>query len=275
MKTEKPDKNLTKMQKAKEDWNLLDDGEPVYTKYNLLQPVRYENLPAMLKIPLHKNKQAATSLLLCWNGKDAVKVLRFNTNALLMERLDGKRFLKHMLMTGQEDEANDIICRVVNRLHSSDCKQVPDLVPLPEWFRSLTTAAENYGGLLDICHKSADALLADPLDRVALHGDIHYDNIIDSGSRGWVAIDPKGLVGERGFDFANIFCNPDLSSATAPGRLSRQSKRIAKNADIEVKRLLHWIVAWAGLSASWSLEDGENPTLPMTVARIAIQELTS
>jgi len=36
------------------------------------------------------------------------------------------------------------------------------------------------------------------------------------GPRGWLAIDPKGLCGERGFDFVNIFCNPDFALATAP-----------------------------------------------------------
>jgi hypothetical protein len=35
-------------------------------------------------------------------------------------------------------------------------------------------------------------------------------------STGWLAIDPKGLVGERGFDFANIFTNPDLDNPTRP-----------------------------------------------------------
>jgi streptomycin 6-kinase len=43
------------------------------------------------------------------------------------------------------------------------------------------------------------------------------------GPRGWLAIDPKGLCGERGFDFVNIFCNPDFALATAPGRLVRQA----------------------------------------------------
>jgi hypothetical protein len=62
MKKEKLHKGFAIMQKAKEDWDLLDDGESIHTKYNLLQPVRYENKPAMLKIPLHNNKQAATPL---------------------------------------------------------------------------------------------------------------------------------------------------------------------------------------------------------------------
>jgi streptomycin 6-kinase len=69
----------------------------------------------------------------------------------------------------------------------------------------------------------ADKLLDDPRDIVALHGDIHHGNILDFGERGWLAIDPKGLIGERGFDYANNFCNPDAAIATRPGRLVGQA----------------------------------------------------
>ena len=60
-----------------------------------------------------------------------------------------------------------------------------------------------------------------------LHGDIHHDNILDFGKRGWLAIDPKRLQGERGFDYANLFCNPDLADpsrpiAASPGRFARR-----------------------------------------------------
>jgi streptomycin 6-kinase len=44
----------------------------------------------------------------------------------------------------------------------------------------------------------------------ALHGDLHHENVLDFGERRWLAIDPHGLHGERFFDFANIFTNPDL-----------------------------------------------------------------
>ncbi|HEX2211426.1 MAG TPA: aminoglycoside phosphotransferase family protein, partial [Longimicrobium sp.] len=93
------------------------------------------------------------------------------------------------------------------------------------------------------------------------------------GARGWLAIDPKGLVGERGFDFANLFCNPDLETATSPGRLARQAGVVAAAAGMERARLLRWVLAWAGLSAAWSLEDADDATLALAVAEIAAGEL--
>jgi streptomycin 6-kinase len=59
-------------------------------------------------------------------------------------------------------------------------------------------------------------LLAEPREVGVLHGDLHHGNVLDFGVRGWLAIDPKGLLGERGFDFANIFTNP--ISQIRPGR---------------------------------------------------------
>lgn len=106
-----------------------------------------------------------------------------------------------------------------------------------------------------------------------MHGDIHHDNVLDAGPRGWLAIDPKRLVGERGFDYVNIFCNPDRETAISPQRLSRQVSVVAEAAGLDRVRLLKWIVAWASLSAVWILEDGEQPDLDLAVARLALTEL--
>jgi streptomycin 6-kinase len=90
---------------------------------------------------------------------------------------------------------------------------------------------------------------------------MHRGNVLNFGSRGWLAIDPKGLMGmgERYFDYANILCNPDEQAATAPGRLMWQTSVIAEAAHLDRSRLLAWIVAWAGLSAAFGLEDGLPP----------------
>jgi streptomycin 6-kinase len=117
-------------------------------------------------------------------------------------------------------------------------------------------------------------LPASERDIVVLHGDMHHRNVLNFGSRGWSAIDPKGLVGERCFDYANIFCNPDHETATLPGRLARQSRVVADAAHLERRRLLAWVVAWAGLSAAFSLDDGRPPDDALRVAELAAVELS-
>jgi streptomycin 6-kinase len=146
-------------------------------------------------------------------------------------------------------------------------------VPLAKWFDALEPAANNQGGILVRAAKAARALLSAPQDIAVLHGDIHHGNVLDFGPRGWLAIDPKGLYGERGFDFANIFCNPDATLATAPGRLSRQATVVAEAAGLDRRRLLQWVLAYAGLSAAWFIDDGGDPALPLAVAEAASAEL--
>ena len=80
-------------------------------------------------------------------------------------------------------------------------------------------------------------------------------------------------IGDRAFDYANIFCLPDVAVVTAWGRLQRQAAVVCDAAGIERERLLKWILAYAGLSASWMLADGGDAELPMAVAEIAAAEL--
>jgi streptomycin 6-kinase len=47
-----------------------------------------------------------------------------------------------------------------------------------------------------------------PLDSCILHGDLHHENIIYCSDRGWLAVDPKGLVGPSSFETAIFLLNP-------------------------------------------------------------------
>ena len=183
-----------------------------------------------------------------------------------------------MAKSGRDDEASRILCAVAAKLHAPRAKPPPELLPLSAWFRELEPAAATYGGIMAEAAATARELLAAPQEIVTLHGDLHHGNVLDFGPRGWLAIDPKRLLGERGFEFANIFCNPDAGSpvleiATAPGRLARQSYIVAEAAGLERTRLLKWILAYAGLSAAWWLGDGIEPTLDLAVAELAAAEL--
>jgi streptomycin 6-kinase len=263
---------------VKQEWELVSDGEISVIGNSLLQPVISAGRKAIVKVPLNKEGRSGFRLLECWNGHAAVNVYRYDARALLMERATGNRSLTGMVLSGEEEAANRIVCAVVEQLHANPCPNVSDLVPLHEWFRSLETAARREGGSFARGYAVATGLLEDaamdtPDRLVALHGDIHYGNILDGGSRGWLAIDPKGAVGERGFDYANIFCNPDLTVAGSPERLSSQVRLVAGLAGIPVQRMLRWIIAWAALMAAWMLEDGVNPLLPLTVGEIAEREL--
>lgn len=185
----------------------------------------------------------------------------------------GHRSLAEMARGGKDDDASRILCDVAARLHAPRGRQLPDLIPLERWFAELWPGAAKHGGILGHAAATARKLLDQPQQVGVLHGDLHHGNVLDFGQRGWLAIDPKRLLGERGFDFANIFRNPDLEIAKAPGRLARQATVIAEAARLDRMRLLRWVLAYAGLSAAWILNDGDDATLDLTVAEIAAAEI--
>ena len=257
-------------------WDLTPDGEPITSHASHLLPVRYggrEGVPAMLKIALEPEERRGAEMMVWWGGKGAVPVLAHEGDALLLERIVGGASLNNMARAGRDDEASRIICAVVAKLHAPRHRPPLAPVPLARWFRALDPAAARHGGVLRLAAATAHDLLGEPRDVAVLHGDIHHGNILHAGPRGWLAIDPKGLIGERGYDFANTFCNPDHHTATAPGRLARQATVVAEAAGLERARLLRWILAYAGLSAAWTLEDGDDATPALAVAAIAAAEI--
>src|SRR5690606_37240043 len=109
----------------------------------------------------------------------------------------GPGSLAAMVRAGGDQEATQLLCRVAATLHAKDPASKPaGIVALEDWFKELWPVADNRGGLLRRAATTAKRLLANQRDRVVLHGDLHHDNVLDFGDRGWLAIDPKGLYGE-------------------------------------------------------------------------------
>jgi streptomycin 6-kinase len=258
-------------------WSLISDGEPIITHSSRLLPVLWQDRPAMLKVAADIDERYGALLMQWWDGDGAAYVYAHEGDAVLLERATGKRSLLAMAMNGEDDEASRILCGTAARLHAPREKPLPDPIPLTRWFRDLEPAAGKHGGTLADCSAIANVLLADQRDVTILHGDIHHDNILDFEARGWLAIDPKRLYGERGFDFANIFANEELPVITDPARFRRQLAIVSAEAKLEPKRLLQWIVAYSGLSAAWFLGDPniQQAETALTIARIALAELES
>lgn len=255
-------------------WDLTPDGEPIVTHSSRLLPVRSDGAPAMLKFTTEPEERSGADLMAWWAGEGAARVLARYGDALLMERATGERSLTEMARSGRDDEATRILCAATTRMHAPRPGPLPpSLIPLEAWFKELDPAAARHGGILAEAATTARALFAEPREIVVLHGDVHHGNVLDFGPRGWLAIDPKGLLGERTFDFVNLLRNPDVETALAPGRFARQVAVIAEAAELDQVRLLQWTLAFTGLSAAWILGDGDEPALDLAIAELARTEL--
>lgn len=136
---------------------------------------------------------------------------------------------------------------------------------LRPWFQALFTFPGRYSAetspipmhLVERAIAVADRLLSEPRDEVLLHGDIHPWNILRGSEQGWITIDPKGLIGERGYDVATWMLNPwgigkrlDLEEIMS-ARLDLFSRELS----IDRRRLTEWTFMHSVLSICWTLED--------------------
>jgi streptomycin 6-kinase len=255
-------------------WRLTPDGNAIVTRTSKLLPVRYGSVPAMLKIAFDAEEARGNDLMAWWSGEGAARVLAGRGDAIVLERAAADASLAALTRMGRDSEAVRIMCATIALLHRPRHKPPPTLFPLDRWFADLFPAAQTHGGVLSLCAQTARNLLAAPSEVTVLHGDIHHGNVLYFDGRGWLAIDPKALIGERGFDYANLFCNPDHAAATDQARFAQRLDVVADAAPIEHRRLLQWILAWAGLSASWLMSEGDSAQTELRVAELAAAALT-
>ena len=199
---------------------------------------------------------------LAWRrGEGAVRLLGRDGNRMLLEYAGDRLLSRHLAKHG-DDAATAIAAEVMARLHSpSEHAPPPDLQPLRERFASLfrTAKADRSAGQNSLyveAAATAERLLADPHEIKPLHGDLHHDNIL-FGPRGWLAIDPKGVMGDPGFDAANMFYNPldrdDL--CLDPRRIGHMAEVFSATLGQTPRATLDHAIAYGCLSAAWHRED--------------------
>lgn len=231
-------------------WKVTrSDGSPAVVKS--LKPIR----------DMEDERRGAH--FLAWRrGEGAVRLLGRDRANMLVE-FAGARHLTQELDEHGDDLATEIAADVIARLYSpSPHPAPPGLQPLRRRFASLFMQAKadcgaDSGSLYVDAASVAERLLDNQHDVRPLHGDLHHDNIM-LGQRGWLAIDPKGLLGDPGFDAANMFYNPLDRDALCrePERIAGMAAAFAATMKQEPLRLLDHAFAYGGLSAAWHSEDG-------------------
>jgi len=112
--------------------------------------------------------------------------------------------------------------------------------------------------LVESSHRVYSSLCASQRDPRLLHGDLQHYNVLFDSERGWLAIDPKGVVGEVEYEIGAILRNPierpELFASRAT--IERRIKHFTEKLNLDYKRVLAWGFAQAVLSAIWDIEDG-------------------
>ncbi|EFC4860041.1 APH(6)-I family aminoglycoside O-phosphotransferase, partial [Escherichia coli] len=200
---------------------------------------------------------------LVWrNGRGAVRLLGRENNLMLLEYA-GERMLSHIVAEHGDYQATEIAAELMAKLYAASEEPLPSaLLPIRDRFAALFQRArddQNAGCQTDYVHAAiiADQMMSNASELRGLHGDLHHENIMFS-SRGWLVIDPVGLVGEVGFGAANMFYDPadrdDL--CLDPRRIAQMADAFSRALDVDPRRLLDQAYAYGCLSAAWNA-DGE------------------
>ena len=106
-----------------------------------------------------------------------------------------------------------------------------------------------------------DELCASSPARVVLHGDLHHDNVLHATREPWLAIDPKGLVGDPGYETAALLYNPwpDRRDRELLLLVPARIEQLAAGLAMALDRVVAWGFVKAVLSEVWRCGSGMPP----------------
>ena len=244
-------------------WQLVPDGAAFETPSSWLLFVRQHQTPAVLKLPKPaSDEQQSASALAHYAGRGAVRLLAHDeSGVLLMERAIPGTELAALSRDGRDAEATQIFCDVVESLHTRKPPQRafktlddlaagfvryaknprPDLLPPP-----LVARAEDM--FRELCASQGEPFL--------LHGDLHHMNMLRD-SRGWLAIDPKGIIGELAYETASLLHNPipDFEMIADENIMEGRVRILSDRLQLDRARILRWCFAKNILGHLWTVED--------------------
>ena len=176
---------------------------------------------------------------------------------LLLEKLEPGEMLSTLR---NDDEATVIAAGIMQKLwkptSGDNIQQTTQ-----QWFTGLDSKLTLPNGfsksLIDKAKKIALELHQDMGEAVLLHGDLHHFNIISAERQPWLAIDPKGVIGEREYEVGALLRNPIPSIVTTMDTKKIVNRRIDLLTELlkfDRKKIRLWGFAQAILAAVWSLE---------------------
>ena len=201
----------------------------------------------VLKVGL-RNRELLTEIeaLRLFRGRGAAQLLDADPDqgVLLLERLNPGTPLSSV---ADDERAISIAAQVMRQLW----KPVPPMHSFPtvtEWAAGLKRMRERFGGgcgpfpssLVEAAERLFSELIGSMAGPMLLHGDLHHGNILAAERQPWLALDPKGLVGEPAYEVGALLRNPmpGLLTLPQPERiLTRRVDQLAEELGFERGRV--------------------------------------
>ncbi len=205
---------------------------------------RADGSRAALKVecPGHPNPWAAKGLQ-HWAGRGAARLFDSDeaSQSLLLELcVPGTNGDDLDVATG-----NEVVASVLAELHAVEPPAEDEFEPLAmlvercretmwDWFDRFERPVDR--GVLAQADELFTSLTSSYTDTVLLHGDLGPGNVVLS-ERGWLAIDPYPVLGDRAFDVGHSLSRCDLRDAR------EQVAFFADRLDLDARRIAGWTFA--------------------------------
>jgi streptomycin 6-kinase len=266
-------------------WNLTP-GEPFLLSYNYVCAVtqQADGTPAVLKLGVpDRELTSEMAALRYFDGDGAVRLLEADPERgmCLLERLHPGEMLATLTDDDQRTHiAADVMLRLWKPIPVGEpAPQGLPFIKLSDWFAGLDGLRPHFGGgpgpfpqrILEMAEALIPELFAASSPPLLIHGDLHHFNILSSG-RGWLAIDPKGVIGPPEYEVGPLLINP-IPDFLRGGAAVRQAERriaiLSERLGFAPQCIRDWAICHAILSAWWDIEDnGEGSEYAIACAEV-------
>ncbi|MGW1208364.1 aminoglycoside phosphotransferase family protein [Streptomyces sp. NPDC002499] len=245
-------------------WGCTQDGEVMHGGVGVIVPVRRpDRSPAVMKVSFpHPGNVHEPDAFEAWHGRGAVLLYARDDErfAMLLERVHPS--------TLAEVEDGDEVVSVAGRINRRLAVPAPpDLPRLREqtdaWEQQLRTDAEEFGDALS--RRTVDAAVATVREvgreqpDLLIHGDLHGKNILRAEREPWLAVDPKGYVGDPAYDSGALLKSRGLGILEADDQgkaVHRILDVFAEAAEVDRERVRRWAQFHAVQAAFWARRHG-------------------
>lgn len=265
---------------ASRHWQLTAVEPVLNLSYNFVAFANRGDEQVVLKIGV-PNRELVSEMnaLKFFNGNGTVRLLEADEEnaAFLMERIKPGEMLSAL----EDDEqathiAADVMLKLWRSLGSSglplDAEQqavrLQKFIKLTDWFAELKKLRPAFNGgtgpfpekIIARVEETLPRLFAESSPPRLIHGDLHHFNILsfERGTQppGWLAIDPKGVIGPPEYEVRPFLINPMpnfLNGSNPQVQTERRIAILSERLGFARQSLRDWGLCHAILSAWWDM----------------------
>jgi streptomycin 6-kinase len=243
------------------------------TFHYVAKAITNNNQAVVLKISCDEKTIAdERQALMYFNGDGCIQLIDYHPDyhALLLQQATPGTSLTVLYPT-QVDYVMDCYVDTMKKLHSKCLPKQHYYRHISDWLKAIDNLIPNQPCPAHLLAKAIhlkNKLLTSMTTQIFIHGDLHHDNILKNGNE-WLAIDPKGIIGEPAFEIAAfdfMYVNELANNTDIKNIFETRINLLAEKVNLDAQRIKDWVFVRLILMAAWHVEDNSDPSSAITLA---------